>query len=171
MMSAPLYERSSAQVLVNLPTQDSVWVYVNPYTAEVQGHHSDFNIQRFFRSFHYSLFVPNIAGIPVGLYLVSIFSLAMLTSLSAALVFYKRWWRHFFGFRRRQGRVFWSELHKTAGLWSIWFVLLMGLTGAWYLYEAAQPGPVNYVGPPPGGAVEPPVPSSDRHDRTCRWTM
>lgn len=161
MLGAPRYGRSAARVLVDLPDQDSVWVYVDPYTAEVQGHRSYLNIQRFFRSFHMNLFLPDVAGIPLGLYLVSIFSLTMLTSLAAALVFYKRWWRRFFRFKRGGGRVFWSELHKTAGLWSIWFVLLIGLTGAWYLYEAAQPGPLNYVGPPPGGAVAPPAPSSD----------
>jgi len=161
MLGAPLYARSAARVLVSLSDQDSVWVYVDPYTGRVQGAHSYFNVQRFFRSLHYSLFVPTIGGFPVGLYLVSIFSLTMLTSLTAALVFYKRWWRRFFRFKRGRGRVFWSELHKTAGLWSLWFVLLMSLTGAWYLYEAAQPGPVNYVGPPPGGAFEPPAPDSD----------
>jgi len=161
LLDAPLYSRSAARVLVNLPEQDSVWVYVNPYTAEVQGALGYFNIQRFFRSLHYSLFVPGIAGIPVGLYLVSIFSITMLTSLVAALYFYKRWWTRFFRFKRGGGRVLWSELHKTAGLWSIWFVLVIGVTGVWYLYEAIQPGPVNYVGPPPGGIVEPPAPSSD----------
>ncbi|MDZ7840125.1 MAG: PepSY-associated TM helix domain-containing protein [Gammaproteobacteria bacterium] len=152
LLSTPLYTRSAAQVLINLPAQESVWVYVNPYTAEVQGHHSYFNIQRFFRSFHYALFLPK-----VGLYVVTAFSITMLASLVAALLFYKRWWTRFFRFKRGGGRVFWSELHKTSGLWSIWFVLLMGLTGVWYLYEAAQPGPVNYV----DGAIQAPAPSSD----------
>jgi len=157
MLDAPLYSRSAAQVLVNLPVQEWVWIYVNPYTAEVQGAYSYFNVQRFFRSLHYSLFVPNIAGVPVGLYVVSIFSLTMLTSLVAALCFYRRWWRRFLRFRRGGNRVFWSELHKTTGLWSLWFVLLMGLTGVWYLYEVAQPGPTSYV----GGAIEAPAPGSD----------
>lgn len=156
-LKAPLYSRSAAQVLVDLPGQSSVLVYVDPYTAEVQGEHSGFTIQRFFRSFHYSLFVPNVAGIPVGLYLVSAFALTMLASLVAALMFYKRWWRRFLYWPRGRGRVFWSELHKTAGLWSSWFLLIIGLTGAWYLFEAAQPGPVNFV----GGVVEAPAPSSD----------
>lgn len=132
-IEAPLYRRSAAQVVVDLPAQDSVRLYVNPYTGELQGQHSYFNIQRFFRSFHMNLFIPF-----WGKYLVTLFALTMLTSLVAALYFYKRWWTRFFRFRVGGGRVFWSELHKATGLWSLWFVLIIGLTGVWYLFEAAR---------------------------------
>ena len=133
LMRAPLYTRSAAQVMVNLPGQSAVWIYVDPYTAEVQGARSYFNVQRFFRSFHYHMFLP-----VVGLYIVCAFAITMLTSLVAALVFYKRWWRRFFRLPRGRGRAFWSEAHKLAGLWSVWFLLVICLTGGWYLFEIAR---------------------------------
>ena len=136
-MRAPLYTRSATQVMVSLPKQRAVWVYVDPYTAEVKGARSYFNVQRFFRSFHYHMFLP-----VIGLYIVCAFAVTMLASLVAALVFYKRWWRRFFQLRRSSARQFWSELHKVAGLWSLWFLLLMSITGIWYGIEATRLLPV-----------------------------
>jgi len=146
-LGAPRYRRSAAEVLVELPWQSSVRVFVDPYTAKVQGAHSYLDVQRFFRSFHYALFLPE-----VGIYVVSIFSLTMVISLAAALSFYRRWWRRFLRRPRGRGRALWSGLHSTGGLWSMWFLLLIGVTGAWYLFEAARldfgDGKVSFAGDP-----------------------
>jgi len=155
-LRAPLYRNAAAEVVVALPRQRPVRVYVDPYLGEVRGAHSYFNTQRFLRTFHMNLFLGNI-----GYYVVMTFALTMLVSLGAALVFYRRWWRRFLHWPQRRGRAFWSELHRTAGLWSIWFLLVIGVTGGWYLYEKLQSGPVHYVGPAPLGLVAPPTPSSD----------
>lgn len=160
-LSAPLYRRSAAEVVVDLPWQDSVRVYVDPYSGRILGEYSYFNIQRFFRSFHMNLFIP----LGVGSYTVMVFALTLLVSMVAPLVFYKRWWRRFLRFKSGGGRVFWSELHKLVGLWSLWFVLIIALTGVWYLFEALRgdlgDGRFNYVGEPPYGVMQVPAPGSD----------
>lgn len=154
---APLNDHAAATVSMVQPGGGTHTVLVDPYRGEVTGLlEGRYTVQRFFRSFHMQLFLPE-----VGLYLVTAFAITLIISLIAALYFYKRWWTRFFRFKSGRGRVFWSELHKTAGLWSIWFIAVIALTGGWYLYEAIQPGPNNYVGPPPGGKIEAPVPQSD----------
>ncbi|OGB26584.1 MAG: hypothetical protein A3I66_17200 [Burkholderiales bacterium RIFCSPLOWO2_02_FULL_57_36] len=131
---APLYARSAAQVIVDFPNQRSVRVYLDPYTAEVLGSSSYFSVQRFFRSFHISLFNNQ-----WGLYLVWLLSIPLLVSMIAPLVFYKRWWSRFFDLKTGRGsRVFWSNAHKLTGLWSLWFVLVIAVTGVWFLFEAIR---------------------------------
>ena len=158
-LSAPLYPSSAAEAVIDLPHQEAVRVYLDPYTGEILGQYSYFNIQRFFRSFHMNLFIP----FGVGSYTVMTLALTLLVSAVAPLYFYKRWWRRFFQFKGRAGgRARWSELHKLAGLWSLWFILVIALTGVWYLYERLQgdllDGPYNFVGL--SGEMEVPAPQS-----------
>lgn len=130
----PLAPGFAAQVGVDLPDHPYLRVYVDPVTAQVQGHTSYFNVQRFFRSFHMNLF----SGTP-GYYVVFVFSLFLLASLVLPFFFYKRWWRGFLKLERRRGaRVFWSDFHKLSGLWSAAFALIIALTGVWYLVEALR---------------------------------
>jgi len=143
---APLNERAAAQLFLTAEDGQALEVWVNPYTAEVTAMStSRYTIQRFFRSFHMSFFIPT-----AGLYLVTLFGITLLLSLGAGLMFYKRWWSRFLRFKSGNGRIFWSELHKTSGLWSIWFVLLIGVTSVWYLFEISRldfgDGKVRYAG-------------------------
>ena len=135
-INSPRSARSAAELW--LETADDKWLrtYVNPYTAEVTGQTSYFNVQRFFRSLHMSLFDPGQKG--YGYYFVTSFSLLLLVSLVTSLVFYKRWWRRFFVLHLHStARAFWSDLHKMTGLWSLWFIAIMVVTGLWYLIEFA----------------------------------
>lgn len=54
---------------------------------------------------------------------------------------------------RRKARIWLGDLHRLAALWSIWFVLLMALTGIWYLAERSFGGAA-----PPFPAPEAPKP-------------
>ena len=131
---APRYSHSAVEAVVEPAGGPWRRLYVNPVNGVVQGESSYLTVQRFFRSFHRRLFLPN----PWGVYLVALFSVTLMVSVIAALNFYKRWWRRFFSFRASSGRRLWSELHKTGGLWGLWFALLMGVTGIWYGLEATR---------------------------------
>jgi uncharacterized iron-regulated membrane protein len=135
-INAPRSAQSAAEIWVETPDGELLRTYVNPYTAQVTGQTSYFNVQRFFRSLHMCLFDPGRAG--YGYYFVMSFSVLLAVSLVTALVFYKRWWRRFFVLHiHSTARALWSDLHKLVGLWSLWFVALMVVTGLWYLIEFA----------------------------------
>lgn len=131
----PTQRSRAAELIARDPEDHMLRVYANPYTAEVTGVTSYFNVQRFFRSFHMNLFFN--AG-SWGYYIVCAFAVPLLASAITALLFYKRWWQRWWVLKWDRGAaVFWSDLHKTGGLWSLWFVAIIALTGLWYLVEAA----------------------------------
>lgn len=129
-------------------------IYSEPASGVVIGATSYLNIQRFFRSLHMSLFIGELPvwGIPLGYFIVGLFSFVLLASGVTSLIFYKRFWRGFFRLHRDKGtKVFWSDFHKLTGLWGLWFLLVIALTGLWYLVEWKAPeGPAP---PEPPAAV------------------
>ena len=107
-------------------------VYIDPWTAQVTGTHGWANVHRFLRQVHRHLMLPTKIGIP----LVCSLALLLATSLVTGIVTYKKWWRGFL--RRPRGgdaRRLTGDLHRLVGLWSLWFVALIALTGIWYLIE------------------------------------
>ena len=117
----------------------SVTAYVNPYNAELQGFAPDFNFRNFTRALHGWWLVPYTNGYPWGWYLVSLLGLPMLASLVTGLVVYKRFWKGFFKpvLRLRHGaRIFWGDFHRLSGIWSIWFIAVISVTGTWFLIQA-----------------------------------
>jgi uncharacterized iron-regulated membrane protein len=131
-IAAPAHAGAAVDVVVNRPDQQYVHVYVDPASSAVLGTTSYFNVQRFFRNLHMALFLP----FSLGIYVVGLLAIFLMISVITPLVFYKRWWRRFLQFRKgHDTRALYSELHKLTGLWTLWFVLLIGLTGVWYLVE------------------------------------
>jgi uncharacterized iron-regulated membrane protein len=131
---APIATNRVAYVVVDMPEQQRLRIYVNPYNAEILGTSSSFTVQRFFRSFHITLFNGQF-----GLYVVWLMAIPLTMSFIAPLIFYKRWWQRFFVLKTNRGwRVLWSDLHKVIGLWSLWFVLVIALTSLWFLFEALR---------------------------------
>ncbi|AUW59876.1 peptidase [Sphingobium sp. SCG-1] len=107
-------------------------VYINPWTAQVTGTHGWANVHRFLRQVHRHLMLPTKIGIPI----VCSLALLLMISLISGIVTYKKWWRGFFRRPRSgDGRRLTGDLHRLAGLWSLWFVALIALTGIWYLVE------------------------------------
>ena len=137
-INAPLHPGFGGEVWVADP--DDIWhrVWADPASGEVLGTTSYFNVQRFFRSFHMSLFIGGwkVWGIPFGYWVVGLAAFILAASLITSLLFYRRFWRGFWKLERRKGaKVFWSDLHKLTGLWSLWFIALIAATGIWYLVE------------------------------------
>lgn len=164
-MSAPLDPWFAARAVIERPDGGLRLAYVNPWTAEVQGVHGWFNVNRFLRNTHRHLMMPVAIGVPI----VCSMALVLIVSLVTGLVTYKKFWRGFLRWPRwragrvEEGRRFTGDLHRFAGLWSIWFLLLMVVTSVWYLAEvlgaAAPPGPRPEV---VTGAAQPVGPDLDR---------
>lgn len=135
-------------------------IYSDPATGEVIGATSYFNVQRFFRSFHMSLMIGELPvwGIPLGYLIVGLLSFPLLASGITSLLFYSRFWRGFLRLHVGKGaKVLWSDLHKLVGLWAFWFLLVIGLTGVWYLVEWKAPEGAAPPQPPPAVSA-PPLP-------------
>jgi uncharacterized iron-regulated membrane protein len=109
------------------------FIWIDPYTARVQGDTHWFNAHRFLRNTHRHLMLPVRIGVPI----VCVLALALLVSVATSFVIYKRWWRGFLAWpRRERARRFWGDLHRLLGVWSLWFIVLIALTGVWYLVES-----------------------------------
>jgi uncharacterized iron-regulated membrane protein len=126
-------------VLFTTETMPAAIAYVNPYTGVVQEINPGINFITFMRSLHGWLLFPWQHSYSVGYYLVSAMSLLMLGALITGLIIYKRFWLSFTApkLRLHQGKkTVLADLHRLAGVWSLWFLLLMSLTGLWYLLQA-----------------------------------
>lgn len=133
-LNAPLGSRFAAYAVVVTESGERRLIYMHPSTGELQGDYSWVTAQRVLRSMHRHLFLPTNIGVPI----VSAISLLLAVSVVTSFVIYKRWWRGFFQpIRfRRNARTVWGDCHRLAGVWSLWFVALMALTGLWYLAES-----------------------------------
>ena len=139
-LSAPEAPWFAAEAVGLTPLGERRRIYIHPGTLEVQGEGNWVNAQRILRDSHRRLMIFNTGGI----ILVSSLGILLLISLVTGLVVYRKFWRGFFRKpRTRDRRTFWGDLHRLGGLWSIWFVFLMGITSLYYLVEAAglRPAP------------------------------
>ncbi|MCB1836958.1 MAG: PepSY domain-containing protein [Alcanivoracaceae bacterium] len=126
-------------VSVSTPDAPRLLAYVNPYTAEVQSINSGLTFVGFMRALHGWLLFPWQQAYSWGYYLVGLMSLVTLTALATGVVVYKNFWHAFTRPRLRTGkgaRVLLGDLHRLAGAWSLWFLLVIGVTGFWYLTQA-----------------------------------
>ena len=124
---------------VSYPDGSTPTLYVNPYTGAIQGVSPQFDFRQFTRALHGWWLVPFTHGFSWGWYLVSLLGLPMLASLITGLVVYKKFWKGFLTPRLRIGqgaRIFWGDFHRLSGIWSIWFIAVISITGTWFLIQA-----------------------------------
>lgn len=161
----PIKPGYASEVWLSDPDEIMHRAWADPGTGELLGTTSYFNVQRFFRSFHMSLFIFewNVWGIPTGYWLVGLSAFVLAASLVTSLIFYKRFWRGFFKLETGKGaKVLWSDMHKLTGLWSLWFVLLIAATGIWYLVEWKVTSEPPYPDPPAAeGSISRTLPLDD----------
>jgi uncharacterized iron-regulated membrane protein len=113
--------------------------YVNPYSGAIQQVNQGLTFIGFMRALHGWLLFPWQSSYSIGYYLVSMMALVMLGALITGLIIYKKFWQSFTKpkLRVHQGKkTFLADLHRLAGVWSLWFLLLMSATGLWYLTQA-----------------------------------
>ena len=115
--------------------------YVNQYTGKIQAVNQGITFIGFMRSLHGWLLFPWQSGYSVGYYLVCAMSIVMFGALITGLIIYKNFWHAFTKpkLRFNQGKkTLLKDLHSMAGVWSMWFLLIMSLTGFWYLTQAVM---------------------------------
>jgi uncharacterized iron-regulated membrane protein len=112
-------------------------IYVHPGSAAVTGEGSWVSAQRLFRDAHRRLFIYNTVGsVRIGILIVCLTAIYLLITFVTSFWVYKKWWRGFFRLPKGKGmRAYVGDLHRWAGLWSLWFVLIMVWTSLWYLVE------------------------------------
>lgn len=121
------------------------YVFVDPYEGKVTGS-TPVTFQRFFRDFHYYLFMP---FYQIGYFMVLIFAFFLLMAFITALVFYKKWWQKFLELKRgKSPLVFFRSLHRVVGLWSLPFAFIISVTGIWYFVERTNLGNVSGISNP-----------------------
>lgn len=132
------------------------FVFVNPYTGDVQGS-TTLTFYRFFRDLHYYLFIP----FQIGHFTVLIFGFLLLISLVTALIFYKNWYRKLFELKRGGNRLsFFKSLHKLVGVWSVPFMIIFSITGIWYFLERTNTGNISRIANTRTPTLEVPVSDS-----------
>jgi uncharacterized iron-regulated membrane protein len=160
-IDAPIHGWFAAQAMARTADDRLIRVYLDPHDGHVRGTGQWLSFQRFFREMHRHLLLPAKYGIPI----VSSLSILLLVSLVTGLVSYKKFWRGFLRAPRPgNARRLTGDLHRLAGLWSLWFVALIALTGLWYLVESLG-GDAPYARAPELAEVAPPPIDAARIDR------
>ena len=109
------------------------FVYLDAATGTLLGGGEWARISRFLRNWHMNLSMGW-----TGKLIVTSLSVLLVILLVSSFYVYRRWWQ---GFMKKPAalsldkRSSWSDWHKLLGLWSLWFIAVMAITGIWYLVE------------------------------------
>lgn len=125
-------EQPYMATLVDIDRPDGTWalMWLNPYTGEIQGETDMQTPGNFIARLHGDLFLP------YGRMIVNFTGVLVLIGLITGLIAFPKFWRYFFRLPRTGNvRVFLGDLHKLVGLWSLWIVLFIGVSGSWWFYN------------------------------------
>jgi len=149
-MEAPTASAFAVKITVENAAGELFYLHAHPATAAIQGEAPWAGAQRILRNMHRHLNLPTRIGVPI----VAFLGFLLLVSLVTSLVVYRKWWRGFAKpLRTRDARTWWGDFHRLAGVWSLWFVALIGLTSVWYFAESLGLD----APPPPRVTMEAPV--------------
>lgn len=138
---------ASATTTIQLPGKAQKTLAINAYTGEILGDVPYLTLRVLLVRIHATLF----QGLP-GFYVVNFCGIVVLALIISGLIAYKRFWRGLFK-RVRTGfgwRITVGDLHRLVAVWSLPFLLVIGITGTWYFYNfpLAHIGLVPEVVPP-----------------------
>ena len=114
-------------------------VAMNPYTGDIQGKRqwgepslAADHLMPFIYKLHYSLHLPTVGGVEVGLLFMGIMAIVWLLDCFIALSISfpsRRQWRKSFSFRwRSNSQKFTFDLHRSGGVWVWGLLLIMAIT-------------------------------------------
>lgn len=108
------------------------FIHVNQWTGDVTGTTHALTVQRFFRDLHRYLFMPGVIALPLVCSLAFILAISLYTGIKTT----RNWRQVAFRVRTHKGlRIAVGDYHKAAGLWGIWFFVIIIATTLWYLAE------------------------------------
>lgn len=117
---------------------DRKTLYVNQFTGRVQGEITGTGFRGFIIALHGWLLFPWQNDYSLGWYLVTALSIPLLGSVISGLIIFKHFYRVLYRpkLRLKMGsRVFWGDLHRLIAAWSIWFVIVISVSGLWFLVQ------------------------------------
>jgi len=129
-VSGPVEPGFAARALLKAPSGQLQFALFEPATGELQGVRNALTIRAFLRHFHKRLFLPN------GIYFTGVLAAVLAFSTLSGLLVFRRFWKHLLRFRvGERPSVRWADLHRTVGVWTSVFGLVIAATGIWYLVE------------------------------------
>lgn len=120
----------AARVAVRNAAGEERILFVDLSAGKVNGARSWIDFPFLMRQLHYNLFIH-----PAGFYLNIMLGAWVLGAIVTGLISYRRFWRGFLRAPRWQAhaRVICGDLHRLIALWSLLFLLVVSVTGVWYL--------------------------------------
>jgi len=121
----------AAQIMLMPPEGGFRFGWIDPYSGEIRGDTPYLTVGSFLTFLHSTLYLP-----VIGRALVNALGLFCLISVVTGLLTCPGIWKRAFRLPRTGNRrLFLSDLHQLIGLWSVWFLLIMGATGTWWFYQ------------------------------------